>query len=317
LSLSCLAADKPAFPELPESPAGLIETLKTGGDRYAIARPRLDYVKESDLPYLVGLLDSKEPCAFVDLSDSSIYYPGRSTVRHEAAYLIEGFWKRYYPTGLTSQQYKPDIEATKHWYRTWSHLQKLAGDQVGPGSGTQSVRSETKRTSSAALASGDDAAWSKPVKGLRGRLQVLPSQKADSPFCRVFIEFENVDDVAGQKRIRFSPDKLSLRVTDKEGRELALANGDYDGMSPLWETIALPYAGSMRFKISFPGLGYRPGTDKVIVDVGARKAWVIPQDGTSYFLSGSLSIEREKSDHPYMDWSGTLELPKVEIPKAK
>ena len=124
LCLSCLAADIPSFPGLPKSPAKLIELLKTSGDRHTIIGPRLDYVKKSDLPYLVGLLDSQEPCALVDLSSSSIYYPGKSTVGHEAAYLIEGFWKRYYPTGLTSQQYKPDLEAIKHWYGMWSHLQK-------------------------------------------------------------------------------------------------------------------------------------------------------------------------------------------------
>ena len=64
----------------------------------------MDFVKESDLPYLVSLLDSKEPCKFVDMALSSIYYSGKSTVGHEAAYLIEGFWKRYYPTDLTSQR---------------------------------------------------------------------------------------------------------------------------------------------------------------------------------------------------------------------
>jgi hypothetical protein len=127
----------------------------------------------------------------------------------------------------------------------------------------------------------------------------------------VFIELENVE------RIRYSPEKLSLRVTDKQGKELPTANGPYDGSSPLWETIALPYAGTLRFQTSFPGLGYRPSTDKVIVDVGAEKAWVIPQDGSTYYLSGSLSIKGQKSDHRHMDWSGTLELPKVEIPKAK
>jgi len=169
---------------------------------------------------------------------------------------------------------------------------------------------------SAALASADDIGWSKPINGLRTRLLVLPSPKDNAPFCRVFIEFENVDDVAGQKRIRFSPGKLSLRVSDKEGKELLPANGPYDGRLPLWEAIALPYAGTIRFQISFPGLGYRPGTDKVIVDVGDGKAWVVPQNGSTYFLSGSFSIEKEKSDHPHMDWSGTLELPKVEIPRT-
>ena len=148
MCLSCLATDKPSFPELPESPAKLIEILKTSGDRHTIIVPRLNYVKESDLPYLVGLLDSKEPCALVDLSMSSIYYPGKSTIGHEAAYLIEGFWKRFYPTELTSQQYKPDIEYIKIWYRMWSHLKKLSED--GPPNGSQPIRSETNRTSPAA-----------------------------------------------------------------------------------------------------------------------------------------------------------------------
>ena len=162
----------------------------------------------------------------------------------------------------------------------------------------------------------DEAVWSSPVKGLRARLLIRPPQKQDSPFYRVYIEFENVDDVMGQKKIRFSPDKLDLHIADKNGKELRTANGPYDGMSPVWEPTLLPYSGTLRFQISFPGLGYRP-TDKVIIDVGSTKAWVVPQDGSTYYLTGSLSIHKEESDHPHMDWSGTLELPKVEIPKGK
>jgi hypothetical protein len=126
LCWSALAADKPDFPDLPDSPAKLIETLKTADKFYTIRIHRLDYVKESDIPQIVGLLDSKEPCAHVVLSISSILPSGRSTVGHEAAYLIEGFWKRYYPTQLVSSQYAPDIEAMKHWYVMWSNMKKLA-----------------------------------------------------------------------------------------------------------------------------------------------------------------------------------------------
>lgn len=71
LSLCCVAADKPTFPELPDSPAKLIGTLKGSGERYTVHTLRLDFVKGSDIPYLVSLLDSKEPCAFVDLSANS------------------------------------------------------------------------------------------------------------------------------------------------------------------------------------------------------------------------------------------------------
>ena len=149
---NCVAGDKPSAPDvsdLPDSASKLIDTLKASGDGLTVLRHRLDYVKESDLPYLVGLLDSNEPCGHVDLAISSIYIPGKSTVGHEAAYLIEGFWKRYYPTQLSSQQYKPDVEGIKRWYGMWSHLKKLA-EPDGAANGSQPIRSETNRTSSAA-----------------------------------------------------------------------------------------------------------------------------------------------------------------------
>lgn len=146
LCLCSLAADEPMSPELPNSPAKLLEILKTSGERHAVSLFRVNYVKESDLPHLIALLDSKEPCAFLDLSSSSIYYPGKSTVGHEAAYLIEGFWKRYYPTGLTSQQYKADIPSIQQWYRMWSHLQQLE-KTASPAKDTPPIRTETDRKS--------------------------------------------------------------------------------------------------------------------------------------------------------------------------
>ena len=121
------AADpEPLFPKLPATPKALIEKLKeTKNDRYTVSGTKIDFVRESDLPYLVKLLDSKEPCAFLDLAKSSISYPGKSTVGREAAYLVEGFWKRYYPTELTSQKFDPDTEAIKRWYRLYQHRKKI------------------------------------------------------------------------------------------------------------------------------------------------------------------------------------------------
>ena len=170
---------------------------------------------------------------------------------------------------------------------------------------------------STGLASDKDREWSKPVNGLRARLSVLPSQTPDSPFCRVFIELQNVAEVSGQIRIRFDTDRLDLHVTDSKGKQLPLPNNRvYDGLSPVWETIALPYSGTIKFRIDMRGLGYWPA-DKLIVDVGPSKAWFVPQDGSTYYLSGSLSIQKQESDHPYIDWSGALDLPRVRIPKAK
>jgi hypothetical protein len=165
--------------------------------------------------------------------------------------------------------------------------------------------------------SNDEATWSAPIKGLRARLIVLPADTNSSPFCRVMIEMQNVADVAGQMKIRFNPDRLKLSVMNRTGKELPIASGGYDGSVPLWEPTLLPMEGTIKFRISFPGLGYHPDTDKVVVDLGPLQSWVIPQDGSTYWLSGSLVIGRQPGDHPYMDWSGTLDLPKVAIPKAK
>ena len=176
---------------------------------------------------------------------------------------------------------------------------------------------DSKNPLSAPQALKPDVLWSKPANGLRARLLVLPSEKPESPFCQIYIEFQNVSDVAGQMKLRFTPDQLSLAVTDKNGEELTITNMVYDGMSPLWEPMLLPYSGTLRFQISFPGLGYRPGQDKVVVDVGPSNAWIIPQNGSTYYLSGTLSIKKENGDHSNRDWSGTLTLPRVAIPKGK
>ncbi|MFA7159426.1 MAG: hypothetical protein WC299_09000 [Kiritimatiellia bacterium] len=170
---------------------------------------------------------------------------------------------------------------------------------------------------SLALAVDDDTGWSPAVNGLRARLIIMPPTGTNTPFCSVLIEMQNVRDVAGQMTIRFTPERLDLRVTDKAGKDLPVANEPYDGMTPDWQPIHLPFAGTIRFQVSFPGLGYNPNKDIVIVDVGPSKAWIIPQDGTTYRLSGKLAVGKQTGVHLYKDWSGTIELPKVEIPKTK
>jgi hypothetical protein len=167
----------------------------------------------------------------------------------------------------------------------------------------------------------DDASWSAPVNGLRARLSVLPPTKPDAPFCRVYIEFENVSDVLGQKKIRFDPGKLTLAVADQSGKKLAAdAHGSYSATVPTWQPMLLPMDGALRFRISFPGLGCKLRDNGVIVDMGPGRSWIIPQDGSTYRLSGAFTIEKEKgeigSNSSRLDWSGTLTLPGATIPKG-
>ncbi len=94
---------------------------------------------------------------------------------------------------------------------------------------------------------------------------------------------------------------------------------DYDGFAPKWDqSLVIPFDGTLRFRISFPGAGYYPA-EKSIIDLGPDKVWVIPQDGREYFLSGVLKIapETRSKPPPMSPWNGTLELPPVLIPKPK
>ena len=157
----------------------------------------------------------------------------------------------------------------------------------------------------------EEQAWSEPVNGLRARLS-LERQK-DTPFLKIFLELQNTSDVAGIKTVRFTPSAIAPIVTNNTGQELPRANGAYDGMSPMWTPLTVPFEGTLRFRISFPGLGYKPSRDTTIIDLGSQDSWSIPKDG-EWFLSASVKIDRQSADHASKDWSGTLSLPKIRIP---
>ncbi len=48
-----------------------------------------------------------------------------------------------------------------------------------------------------ARAADEEAGWSKPVDGLRGRLLVYASEDPRSPFCRICVELQNVEQGHG------------------------------------------------------------------------------------------------------------------------
>ncbi|WP_300673980.1 hypothetical protein [Desulfoluna sp.] len=80
------------------------------------------WVTEADLPQLMALLDSTDPCANVFSLYSSFRDCRASTVGHEAAFIIEGFRKGRYPPELNSGQADLNIEEIKIW---WTHRTEL------------------------------------------------------------------------------------------------------------------------------------------------------------------------------------------------
>lgn len=101
-----------------QGPLDCLEILKAR-DKPLLVHPTIpaDWVSEADLPALVNMLDSDEPCAGVINMLSSRIDTTHSTVGNQAAYLIEGFRKDRYPPGLLTTLPYDDIEELKRWWR--------------------------------------------------------------------------------------------------------------------------------------------------------------------------------------------------------
>jgi hypothetical protein len=72
---------------------------------YFFRDPIKNWISKQDLPGLLALTDSKEPCAPVALMSSSTYNSQGSTMGQEALFMIEGYRKGEYPPALNSGGY--------------------------------------------------------------------------------------------------------------------------------------------------------------------------------------------------------------------
>jgi hypothetical protein len=86
---------------------------------YSVQENHYGWVRAEDLPHLISLLDSMEPCAPVSMSVSSYKDTKLSTVGHEAAYLIEAFRKGRYPHSLNSSMWRFSDPMDKYRFDQW------------------------------------------------------------------------------------------------------------------------------------------------------------------------------------------------------
>jgi hypothetical protein len=94
-----------------------LEFLRGESGFYTVWGIHPAWVKEDDLPELMELLDSTEPCANVKSALSSYIDVESSTVGNEAAYLIEGYRTGRYPPRLNSTRPRPDKREIREWWR--------------------------------------------------------------------------------------------------------------------------------------------------------------------------------------------------------
>lgn len=99
-------------------PLDFLKLLRSQHD-YSVRGLHRGWLKATDVPELLALLDSKDPCGSVAMEASSYYESGLSTVGQEAAFLIEGFRRGQYPPGLNSTRMELNSEELRTWWREY------------------------------------------------------------------------------------------------------------------------------------------------------------------------------------------------------
>jgi len=93
-----------------------LDFIRLRGTVYTVVGKHPNWIREDDLPALMELLDSTEPCSNVMSWESSFLDLKPSTIGNEAAYLIEGFRSGAYPPGLNSTRPRPDKDEIRQWW---------------------------------------------------------------------------------------------------------------------------------------------------------------------------------------------------------
>jgi hypothetical protein len=169
-------------------------------------------------------------------------------------------------------------------------------------------------------------AWSQPVgpkNGLKLRARLLvyayPSQTGANP--ALYIELQDFSDSVGAvQEVYWDPGSLKCAMTDRDGKAVPESGGAFGGAAPGPMWIGVPTNSTIRLRVTPWGAGK-------LSDGGFALWAALPQtwelkagDTNTYFFSGVLKSKPPKdhpSDNPQWIWSGTLELPKMEVTLKK
>ncbi len=140
--------------------------------------------------------------------------------------------------------------------------------------------------------------WSKPDRGIRGRLVVERGAPCNgTPQIQVYLELQNVSDVANP--IHITPARsMSFDVVDAKGNVVKPAGLPVDVSTPDDPFgLVLPYQSTLRFLLSVTGIGV-PKDKKWQLSVphgSSFRSWVIERtDENSYFLRGRFEATAER-----------------------
>jgi hypothetical protein len=98
------------------APADFLRELARKKDEECVFWIELDHwITKKDVPALLALADSKEPCGAVAMAISSVRMSGYSTVGDQALFMLEGLRKGQYPPGTYLEKYYGDKSALIAW----------------------------------------------------------------------------------------------------------------------------------------------------------------------------------------------------------
>ncbi|HWA28708.1 MAG TPA: hypothetical protein VG734_23865 [Lacunisphaera sp.] len=161
--------------------------------------------------------------------------------------------------------------------------------------------------------------WSKVENGIRGRLVIMfDPDFAGTEMPVVYLELQNVSDVANPKEIWLDPHRnfSAWNLRDETGAAVPrnqAVDASIITMGPYW--ITLPYDSILRFRVSVSGYGIKPNGGMAFQLPGAF--WQVPRrPGGGYDLSATFKSAPTEKDQRGA-WTGTLVLPAVRVPARK
>jgi hypothetical protein len=164
--------------------------------------------------------------------------------------------------------------------------------------------------------------WSEPVNGLKARLIIARGEGLrGTPVLDTYVEIQYVSSYSARPIVlRWQSADLKWAVTDSAGAAVA-ESGSTGGSEAVRvfgpSPLVIPSDATLRLCVTRTWSGVRPNR-AAHLDVGS--CWEFERgDWGRYFLAGKVTVPAngvvDSAGRP-AEWSGTLVLPKAEIPLA-
>lgn len=160
--------------------------------------------------------------------------------------------------------------------------------------------------------------WSKPVNGLSGRLVIAVGRRLGESDVRetlVYLELQNVTDAAGEPMNVHFENQLRWELRDANGKPVPQSRSAGSGGRPGAMWVPIPRDSAVRLRVNPYGFGAAK-SEGFRIPLGETSWLIRAGDEGEYFLSATFTVSADRDHSPANPWSGTLELPAINISSA-